>query len=1047
MPIIWWNPWTAWKVWDNEGWALDSILWLNSILNQWAEEEEDNQDLKDIFLSWWVIEPSLWIGSGNRVWTFWKIYNIENSNLPESLKQAALSWNALWKSNFDKITDAYFWFTNAEKNRKANENARINSSLSWNVELANIENNLWTWDLSWLSTEETFLDKRLIEWAQNKKDANYLEQAKQALIASNPFWLTKYTASKVGEWFKHESDYWMPTFDSEIHWMANPKQLLSNMFEYEWDKVWYQWIISTLAEAKTALESWEIDQKYYDSLYNAAVEDLTPYYDKKFWVNDNMRRAWWLNHYLDSAIDWEIKNADIEWRLDEAYPERAFEREWNQIRVNDFQKQAMTAFTEALNKTKSSTYDKQLYDNAYAVATNIAQRLNNSINYLGSIMRDMIARNWWDISKIEWRDKEIYQDALRTIQAYEQFKDNYIELIAKAPSFKDPETWRVLIPDIIDWQTPHDILFKWTEDLLYKDSDFATRWDEKHVSPIDVIENMVASISYDYTMAHPWRNWYKVPWANLQYGWWLLWWNLTEMEQQLLWWLWVWIYNTVATEASELSYAYLDQDFTDYITLNSHTYNSSRTIQSWAAWSMEYLPEIWWAYGEVLIWNAISEAARATDTMRVFRSQWLRRTLSQAMRYAWWDESSKLPSVWSRFKNVLNNIPKVTDDIIKNWWVKVYKWWEVVTESLDDVKATKRLVNNLLYDLWAIEAPMDLYFDSRFADADIEQGSDVSFIWSLWWTILWTYLPWLSRTWLFKDSKLIARALMWKDAGNALKQWWEWWWAFNLMKLSENSKYNPLDAMAKAQFWLNSSKLASFQELQQMNWVMSDIVNAFTEVYKSLKPWMKNITDESVKHMIWQYMSQIFWADSQMARRIWQLVADKRANPADIYKYALQLRWNVWIWPWRSAIALADNPAGKFVNFYDEALDTMPIFREWWFSRALREWFTRYELKYLKEHWKEWAVLENFKKNKDWRYIFTTDWLERASKDIDAMSMDIPIISKVSDSSETFDKLMRNSNIKNISDETLTEITQSWAYDTLSNALWSISWICGLDWV
>jgi len=1043
-----WIGWTAWKVWDNNGWVLDSILWLGSLFDQWLEDEENAEKRKENFLSWWAIDPILWIGSGNRVWTFWNIYN--DSAFLNTLKEMWLSWDVKkddWFAN--RIADLYFGAVNAEKNRKAAENEQINAQLSWDVRKTPIENLLWTGDVSWLTTEETFLDKRLIDkenWEDDGDSRLWSLWYFVNPILTTALWANK-KAQEGADWIKHESDYWMPTFDSAVHWMNNPLWLLSTAFDNETDKYSFNWMVATLAEAKNALSRWEITQADYDKIYNAAVTDITPYYNKKFWVNDNMRRAWWLTHYLDNAIDWQIKNADIEDRLDDAYPERVFEREWDQVRIADAQKKFMSAFVESLNKTKDSTYDKQLYDRVYAVWTNNVQRWNNSMNYAGTIARSIIARYWWDLNKISWKDKEIYQDILREYEVYDKFVDNFTKLLAKIPQFKDPVTWKVNMPDVIDWKTPREWMFDWVEEMLYKDSDWAhTSFDHKHISPIDVLENMTQSISYDYIMAHPWENWYKIPWEIWQYWiWTVYWWDASEIAQELLWMPQTVVYNWVSNKQSDLSRAWQDQDMTDMVTVNSHFWPWN--IQRWVAWTMEYLPEIEWAVAEWIWWNWIWDTVRATKTMRVLRSQWLRRTISQAMRYAWWNKSTKLPSVWERYKNVLKNIPKVVDDIIKEWWVKVIKWWKVVTESLDDVKATQRLINNLLYDLWTIEVPMDLYFDARYADADLEQGSDVSFIWSLWWHLLWTYLPWLYRTWLFKDAKLIYRAFRWTDVWDALKQWWEWWWAFNLMKLTENSKYNPLDAMAKAEFWLNNSRLASFQELQQMNWIMNDIVDSFTEVYKSLKPWLKNITDESVKHMIWQYLSQIFWADSQMSRRIWQLVADKRANPADIYKYVLWLRWTANIWPWRSAIAIADNTAGKFVNFYDEALDTMPIFREWWFSRALREWFTRRELKYLKEHWKEWAVLDNFKKNKDWRYIFTTEWLEKASKDIDAMEMDIPFVSKITEDAESFDKLMKNSNMKNISNETLEAIKQSWAYDTLANALWSISWLCNLDWV
>jgi hypothetical protein len=195
---------------------------------------------------------------------------------------------------------------------------------------------------------------------------------------------------------------------------------------------------------------------------------------------------------------------------------------------------------------------------------------------------------------------------------------------------------------------------------------------------------------------------------------------------------------------------------------------------------------------------------------------------------------------------------------------------------------------------------------------------------------------------------------------------------------------------------------------------------------------------------MWQYVNQIFWANTQLSNKIWQLIADERANPADIFKYVLRLRWDVQLAWWRSSIKLADWTRNRFVNFYDEKLDTLSPFRQNWFSKALEEWFTEKDLKYLKDNWYEWAEKWNFKKNKDWRYIFTTEWLDKASKDIDSTALDVPVIARASDDAETFDKLMRNSSIKEISDETLDDIKHSWAYDLVSEALWSLSWLCNV---
>lgn len=1032
MPLFYNNPWTAWKVGDTNQ-ILDNLLYWTQTASTEENTEEDIEELKKNYLTWWAKIDAAFSNDGEREWMFWVNYksnSLTKSN-PIWFMLSPATWllsKSLWWTS-DSISNRW----SDEKTKKAAENAEVNANLAWDEELANVENTLWQWVNSWLSTEETMLEKEAIENKMNDE------------------W-----------WRTNDLKIWWKSLPANMEIMNNNYKgatpMIDNLFDYDTDRNSYNQKLQTVVAAKKALEDWLITQKDYEEYYNDLKTFIDPYLSKSsVWkaVSDSF---WWVDWTLEDLISTWMKNIKLEWELDDIDPSRIYWREWSQVRIADWQKKIMQAVTDSLNKTKNSTYDKQIYNSLYSIWSNRLMRYNNSINYVWTIMRDIVARAWWDPTKIEGRDKEIYSECMRILWVYDKFVENLTNLLAYVPNLKDPNTWKIVMPDIINWKTLHEWLFDGLEDVLYKDSDFAyTLSNHNNISDIDVLENMVQSLSYDYNYAHPIRNWYKTifPWTAAQYWLWtVVWWQLTEWEQELLWSVWTTAYNTVASEASEINYAYLNQDFTDLVTVNTHDSTSARTVQRWAANAFEYLPEIWWALWEVFLGGWVTQAAKATNLMKVLRSQWLRRTLSQAMRYAWNTNTTKVPWIWRNFKNTLKNIPKVADSIVKEWWVNVIKGWKVVKEWLDDVTSMQRLSNNLLYDLWMIEWWMDAYFDSRFADADLEQGSDISFIWSLWWTLAWTYLPWLYRTWLFSDAELISKEIanslykrLWmktEDIESAIKSWWEWW-AYNLMKLSENSKYNPLDSMAKAQYWLNSSKLASLEQLQSMWWMMSDVVNAFTDVYRSLNPAAKEMTDDVVKNMMWQYMEQIFWADSQMARRIWQLVADKRANPADIYKYTLRLRWNAWIWPWRSSISLVDNAKNKFVNFYNEELDLLPSFQQWWFSRWLSEWFTSKELKELKDSWYSWADLSNFKENKDWRYLFTSEWLDNASKDIDSMSMDVPIISKVTDSSQTFDKLMRNNNLKKISDETLTEITASWAYDTVANALWELDWLCNLN--
>jgi hypothetical protein len=59
-------------------------------------------------------------------------------------------------------------------------------------------------------------------------------------------------------------------------------------------------------------------------------------------------------------------------------------------------------------------------------------------------------------------------------------------------------------------------------------------------------------------------------------------------------------------------------------------------------------------------------------------------------------------------------------------------------------------------------------------------------------------------------------------------------------------------------------------------------------------------------------------------------------------------------------------------------------------------------------------------------------------------SLSMPVLSKASQSAEDFDSLMKNATFRKISDETLQDIKNSGAYDTLADALAEIEQLCGI---
>ena len=1026
MPIVWWNPGTAWKVADNSKITPEDVV--KDIDEEEEEEEEEAADgswfltginYKTIPMGWWKRLGAFWIERPN----------VDISWLTEFLSNPTMSLLTRWLWRARDIT-------NLKREEKAKENIKTNLSLSWDIRSDEdvIDNIYWTWVDTSTSTQSTFLPEWLIS-----------EKVKENKERESWSWAIWWFFSDLWTFFSKVPAWWWE-FTNNID---DKRWWLMELYEYQDEKTALQQTISQLAEIKKQVDEKNVSIEDYNKAYNEILDyigwDIEKRTTDQYW-NVHVTKAQ-VDDALRKAVEQQIKDNEYEEELDTLDPSRIIERKASNIRLQQWIAKVMTAWVEWINSTKSSVYDKQLNDSMYATASNHISRMNNSINYVGSIMRELVAKAWWDPNNLTGDDKTLYYEALRILEVYDKFIDNMAKLYWRIPYLKDPVTGKIVMPEMIDWKSLHDWMFDWMDKLLYKDSDW---WnvliDHKHISDIDVLENMTQALSYDYVMQNKWL--FKRTWEIWQYAvgtiWW---WYLTEIEQRYIGKPTWFIYNTVAWEASELNTEYMDQDFSELVTLNTHDTATFRTLQKFAAQNAEYLPELVWWIWEAFAWWWLADAARWTKTMRVIQSEWLRRILSRAFNYAWdlkkWD---KLPTLWQKTKNIINNIPKVADDLMTKWKSKIITSdWKIRNKKIEDIGKWGRFFNNLKYDIWTIWWPLDMLFDARYADADLEQGSDTSFIWSIWGTVLWTYLPWVYKTWLFwQASEAVNNAIRRvMDKPIVKKSWWQWW-VFDLLDLSSKHKNNPLNNMAKAQFWLNSSKLANFEELASMNDMLREVSDAFTKTYRNLNPAAQKLTDDVVKQIMWQYVNQIFWANTQLSNKIWQLIADERANPADIFKYVLRLRWDVQIAWWRSSIKLADWTRNRFVNFYDEKLDTLSPFRQNWFSKALEEWFTEKDLKYLKDNWYEWADKWNFKKNKDWRYIFTTEWLDKASKDIDSTALDVPVIARASDDAETFDKLMRNSSIKEISDETLDDIKHSWAYDLVSEALWSLSWLCNV---
>lgn len=1052
----------AWLWW---GW------WATPIVNQTNEEEEKKQSkASELLDSIW-----LWLTNTYTPWTG------NASTLPEdTVIKDTLTANSYlnWFGAFNIYSDIAW--NNQENIKKGIENMKTNIGSWWQW--------VWTWDAeyiksligdywTWLTNAETI---NLMTNSLETKEAKEEEEKEAAmdkmsllkwLNPAYPFTIVtnleidhiiKPTINYIGWLFKDDNVAALETKSvikqQSLHWNSLTDE----------DKRDYLNMLNELIALEEYVNNWQVTKEQYSE----AVNEVADKYKDQFSIYSSFAST--KKEDIDTSIAVDYVKADIEsikdtykyqQTINEIDPDYANKKSYEQLLQQKSISKVMTDFTVWLWYAPSTLDKKSLSNKAYASVADQVWRWNNSMASARITLNKLMALCDWDPSKLEWENKEIYNEILRLSAVYDKFEENLWKLYKVIPTLADPETWEIVMPDTIAWKSLHEWLFDWMEPLL-TDADYwyNVLW-KNSVSTIDVLENMSARITYKYSEANrsilnPAR-----AWTSLQYYWWrVVWWNLTEtLWHQTLWRAWASIYNTAAKKSWELSFSYMDQDFTMLSTMNTNKSRAWWLIQKYNAQVAERWPEILEAVWELWVWNAWLDALNASKFSRVLANKWPIKFFSEAWKYAgtaeelaaWaqkWNNITKSLSVWDKIRKYGSNISNYTKDLSSAKWVaKLNIWGKIVEVWLEDLTAAQRLASYLLIEV-PREVLIDQLWDARFANADTELGSDTSMIFSLWGTALWTLLPKLVKSWLFwiwnwtidLVNKSIDDVLDW---WLIQKSWWDWN-SFDLVKLIDKDSMPVFDALAKTKFWLNSSRLAYWEELASFSGILWDVSKALEIAMKDVR-WLWKVDlltwySQDMKKFIALQMSNVFWANSQISNRVWQLVADERTNPADIFKYVLQLRWTMQLWWRRSSIRLADDSVPRFVRQYDETLDFLPSFTNWWFWRALNEWFTTQELIELKKAWYSWADVSNFKRNKDWRFNFTKDWLEKAWWDIVSQSMDTPLLAKITDNAQDFDVLMRWSNVKKVSDETLDMIRDTWTYDVLAEALWRMPAICWL---
>lgn len=804
-------------------------------------------------------------------------------------------------------------------------------------------------------------------------------------------------------------------------WTKYFKDDFEDTYKEDIDKI-YQW--------KQWLVDWNITQDEYDDYIKWYAEEAL----RAHWKTD-VDSSWisWV-HNIDRLVQSINKDINTLWssqnlqdKIAKLDPQWSAETDASDKIKNDIVTSIMEWVNEELKYYKG--WNKQdIINDAYSTSSDISSREVNAIAPVRRTIASLQAKYWTlDTTNYTQADKALLDYAQHTEDFFNQVVSNQWDYYRTLVRQADPDTNTLIVPELLEWLNYHDWMFKNTENIL-TDEDYEWLWwfDRDNYSVIDVLENMSSRLATMNADANGW--WLNYWWTNLQRALRPIGPVIQEIWQQTFWQAYLDLYNSVSDQTWKIDFNMLNEDNTIVSTMSSNKSTAWRLIQKYTANLMEYAPEItsevwftaWWAW--------IPARIRNIKEFRLLANNWLWRVLKSVNR------ASKLKWVnWVTWLREAANTGKI---ITKDW-----KTLLDVAKEFWNPSALRRALQWVTTD-FVPEIAWDQAIDASLSSADTDFGSDASMAFSLWGTILGNILWKVWEAGLYRMWKnWLNNIIHWRNPLNNITEWTVWdfldivewdninkllrlqYWGknnLNMAQLSELSKYasdyRTISDLTKKALWAISSEDARRVTQAVKNWV-----------YKEIEP----------------YINQVYGWQSEFARKVAQLVADDRTNVADLTKYILWVDNKVWVFWWTSKISLADN-TNRYATNYKEALDT--VFSDWSFRKKMTEWFWIADLEELQKRWYSWANPEKWYMKKVWddTYFFTKDWLDAAKNDIMTTSLSMPVLSKASQSAEDFDSLMKNATFRKISDETLQDIKNSGAYDTLADALAEIEQLCGI---
>ncbi len=707
------------------------------------------------------------------------------------------------------------------------------------------------------------------------------------------------------------------------------------------------------------------------------------------------------NEEILTYIDTQVENSNLYQNLTNKYittdRDRLILNLWNDETSNTISNFTNLAEEWIHDKIQSIIWTKDWWEAADATLyyrDAVSDQINRIMPFMESIFRyekealskPASERNEWDLYIIETA-----AIARRALDKYALNLNNWMtHILNEWVNSK----WEIIDAlDNFEWNLSlNDILTDWLQNIMWLE---LRMW--KHVSPIDMFQELANDWIYKYKQANT---------NNLIKKWWY--WLERVGERSWDWFGEVWqAMATVPVSVANLvtwnwwktqSAAYFDNDFSIGKLIETDDSQIKRTLKKYALQFWEYAPE-WLA-------NVLPDIA-----MIAYNAPgWLVKATTNIWRF------------WKRI-NSFKNIDRLRK--LSSWLDKTLKWIEkiwAVWQQWANINSKNRRVWNII-DRWLTQFAIWQWMDAKLSVFDTEPYSDTSFWISAIWSLAWDILPevkdlyWIFRTWI---------------------KWGKWAlnsWVWDLVDFISQSEDNA-NAIARA-MW---KKYPQFTEQELRDFVKSyaEISDAAKLVYDELSKEWKIAANSWTKDLMYNYVKQAYWANSNIWKSVRQIVINKNTSPADIMKYVWRIPWDVQFWPYTSVIRLKHWTtawvSAKDGWWYDIKLDAL----DWWFDRRVYWWFTDEDISKISNiDWYD-DIAKNKKEffDKVWdNYFLKEEWLSRfwlnaKSLTLESLWVDI---SQAENTREILKEKMKNLSTKKVSDDTINMLADWWWYDEIVN--------------